>query len=61
MSHQVFQGGIITITANHIDDVAAATAAFSASVTDPKASILTTYNFLLGEVCHIQIPFITPP
>ncbi|KAF4610654.1 hypothetical protein D9613_006785 [Agrocybe pediades] len=42
-------GGLITIVAPHIDDVAAATAAFSASATDPKAGIITTYNFLLGQ------------
>ncbi|KAF4610652.1 hypothetical protein D9613_006783 [Agrocybe pediades] len=57
-------GGIKTITANHIDDVAAATAAFNANVTDPKASVLTTYNFLLGQPGIVLILFYdgpTPP
>ncbi|KAG6815177.1 hypothetical protein H0H87_004397 [Tephrocybe sp. NHM501043] len=43
------KGGLITITAPWIDDVTAATAKFSASITDPKAGIITTYNFLLGQ------------
>ncbi|KAJ2917514.1 hypothetical protein MD484_g2939, partial [Candolleomyces efflorescens] len=41
-------GGLITFTKKQIPDVTAATAEFSASVTDPKASIITTYNFVLG-------------
>lgn len=45
---------MITITAPHIDKVAAATAAFSANVDDPKAGIITTYNFLLGQVSLIE-------
>ena len=44
------QGGLITITGNNIPAVAAATAKFSANVTDPKAGVITTYNFLLGQV-----------
>jgi len=43
------KGGLITIAAPHIPDVAAATANFFANVQDPKASIITTYNFLLGQ------------
>lgn len=39
------------MTAPFIDQISAATADFSANVTDPKASIITTYNFLLGQVC----------
>ncbi|RDB26962.1 hypothetical protein Hypma_005131 [Hypsizygus marmoreus] len=42
-------GGLITFTFPHIPAVAAATAEFSATVTDAKASIITTYNFLLGQ------------
>ncbi|KAJ2929232.1 hypothetical protein H1R20_g7868, partial [Candolleomyces eurysporus] len=42
-------GGVITYTANSIPEVTAATAQFSATVTDPKASIITTYNFLAGS------------
>ncbi|KAG6908411.1 hypothetical protein DXG01_004772 [Tephrocybe rancida] len=57
-------GGLITVTAPWIDDIAAATAAFSSSVTDPKAGIITTYNFLLGEPGISQLLFYdgpTPP
>ncbi|KAF8156106.1 FAD-binding domain-containing protein [Crassisporium funariophilum] len=57
-------GGLITITAPHIDDVSAATAAFSANVQDPKAGIITTYNFLLGSPGISQLLFYdgpTPP
>ncbi|KAF9475602.1 FAD-binding domain-containing protein [Pholiota conissans] len=57
-------GGLITITAPHIPDVAAATAAFQANVNDPKAGIITTYNFLLGEPGISQLLFYdgpTPP
>ncbi|KAF8879383.1 FAD-binding domain-containing protein [Infundibulicybe gibba] len=42
-------GGVITYTADNIPAVSAATAEFSDKVTDPKASIITTYNFLLGQ------------
>ncbi|KAL0576117.1 hypothetical protein V5O48_005864 [Marasmius crinis-equi] len=42
-------GGLITFTAEHVDEVTAATAKF-AKVTDPKASIITTYNFLVGSI-----------
>ncbi|KAG6908410.1 hypothetical protein DXG01_004771 [Tephrocybe rancida] len=52
-------GGLITVTAPWIKDVAAATAAFSSSVTDPKAGIITTYNFLLGQLLFYDGP--TPP
>ncbi|KAF9269462.1 FAD-binding domain-containing protein [Marasmius fiardii PR-910] len=41
-------GGLITFGVLQVDDVTAATAKF-ATVTDPKASIITTYNFLLGS------------
>ncbi|EIW53224.1 FAD-binding domain-containing protein [Trametes versicolor FP-101664 SS1] len=42
-------GGLITITEDQLDKVNAATVKFSQSVTDPKAQILPTYNFLLGQ------------
>ncbi|KAF9460196.1 hypothetical protein BDZ94DRAFT_1324266 [Collybia nuda] len=42
-------GGLITYTLPHIPEVASAVADFSTRVTDPKASIITTYNFLLGQ------------
>ncbi|KAF8188711.1 FAD dependent oxidoreductase [Pholiota molesta] len=54
-------GGLITIIAPFIPDVAAATAAFHANVTDPKASIITTYNFLLGEPGISQLLFYDAP
>ncbi|KAF5356904.1 hypothetical protein D9756_006848 [Leucocoprinus leucothites] len=57
-------GGLITVTAPFIDQISAATADFAANVTDPKASIITTYNFLLGEPGISQLLFYdgpTPP
>jgi hypothetical protein len=44
------QGGLITYTVAQIPDVSAAVARFASSVTDPKAGIIPTYNFLLGQV-----------
>lgn len=44
----LIQGGLITFTKDSIPAVSAATAAFSANVTDPKAAIITTYNFIAG-------------
>ncbi|KAF8899582.1 FAD-binding domain-containing protein [Gymnopilus junonius] len=57
-------GGLITFVAPFIPDVAKATANFGANVVDPKASIITTYNFLLGEPGISQLLFYdgpTPP
>ncbi|KAH7904380.1 FAD-binding domain-containing protein [Hygrophoropsis aurantiaca] len=57
-------GGLITFTENNIPLVNAATANFSANNTDPKAEIITTYNFLLGEPGVSQLLFYdgpTPP
>ncbi|KXN82296.1 Bifunctional solanapyrone synthase [Leucoagaricus sp. SymC.cos] len=57
-------GGLITVTAPFIDQISAATADFSANVKDPKASIITTYNFLLGQPGISQLLFYdgpTPP
>ncbi|KAL0061255.1 hypothetical protein AAF712_011913 [Marasmius tenuissimus] len=44
------KGGLMTFTAPQVDEVTAATAKFSAEVTDPKASIITTYNFVAGSI-----------
>ncbi|KAI9069033.1 FAD-binding domain-containing protein [Trametes sanguinea] len=41
-------GGLITITEDQLDKVNAATVKFAQTVTDPKAQVLPTYNFLLG-------------
>ncbi|KAH7908528.1 FAD-binding domain-containing protein [Hygrophoropsis aurantiaca] len=54
-------GGLITFTENNIHLVNAATASFSASNTDPKAGIITTYNFLLGEPGVSQLLFYDGP
>ncbi|KAG6864858.1 hypothetical protein C0991_006759 [Blastosporella zonata] len=57
-------GGLITVTGLFIDDIAAATANFAATVTDPKAGIITTYNFLIGAPGISQLLFYdgpTPP
>ncbi|KAH7334975.1 FAD-binding domain-containing protein [Rhizoctonia solani] len=42
-------GGLQTFTASRLDRINAATADFAANVTDPKAAIITAYNFLLGQ------------
>ncbi|CAE6485865.1 unnamed protein product [Rhizoctonia solani] len=42
-------GGLQTFTASNLDKVNNATADFVANVTDPKAAIITTYNYLFGE------------
>ncbi|KIJ50387.1 hypothetical protein M422DRAFT_777110 [Sphaerobolus stellatus SS14] len=57
-------GGLITITGNNIPLVAAAAARFSANTTDPKAGVITTYNFILGAPGISQLLFYdgpTPP
>ncbi|THU83468.1 FAD-binding domain-containing protein [Dendrothele bispora CBS 962.96] len=57
-------GGLITYTASHLEDVAAAVAKFSANVTDPKAAIITASNFLLTQPGVSQLLFYdgpTPP
>ena len=36
----------MTFTSSQADAITAATAKFSAGVTDPKASIITTYNYI---------------
>jgi len=50
-------GGLLTFTEDVIPQVTAAAANFAANVTDPKAAIITTYNFLLGEPGVSQILF----
>lgn len=47
-------GGFITYGQKQLDAVTAATAKFSANNTDPKAAIITTYNYVLGQVCMLS-------
>ncbi|KAJ7833877.1 FAD-binding domain-containing protein [Mycena olivaceomarginata] len=57
-------GGLITYTVAQIPDVSAAVARFASSVTDPKAGIIPTYNFLLGQPGISNVIFYdgpTPP
>ncbi|KAK0505193.1 hypothetical protein EDD18DRAFT_1061398 [Armillaria luteobubalina] len=54
-------GGLITYTQNHLSEVNAATVKFSNNVTDPKAAIITTYNFLLGQPGVSQLLFYDGP
>jgi hypothetical protein len=46
----VVQGGLITYTVAQIPEVSAAVERFSANVTDPKAGLISAYNFLAGQV-----------
>ena len=48
---------MITITESHLDAVTNATAKFANEVADPKAAIITTYNYLLGEVSSCGLFF----
>ncbi|EIW78113.1 FAD-binding domain-containing protein [Coniophora puteana RWD-64-598 SS2] len=54
-------GGLITFTENVLDQVNQATADFQGNNTDPKATLITTYNFLLGEPGVSQILFYDGP
>jgi len=57
-------GGLVTYTADKLDQVNAATYKFSQNNTDPKAAIITTYNFVLGQPGVSQLIFYdnpTPP
>jgi len=57
-------GGLLTYTENEVSAVNAATVKFSNEVTDPKAGIITTFNFILGELGVSQLLFYdgaTPP
>lgn len=38
------------VTQPNLDQVSAATVDFAANVLDPKASVITTYNFVYGQV-----------
>ncbi|KAH0826808.1 hypothetical protein J3R83DRAFT_5232 [Lanmaoa asiatica] len=58
---QDVKGGVITYTADVLDKVNLATADFSANNTDPKAAIITTYNYLLGEPGVSEILFYDAP
>lgn len=53
------QGGLLTFTENSLDAISAATEKFSANNTDPKANIITTYNFLLGQVYTPLLRYLT--
>ncbi|KAG5637106.1 hypothetical protein H0H81_005744 [Sphagnurus paluster] len=58
------KGGVISYASPQIPSVATATATFSETVTDPKAGIISTYNFIPGDVGISQILFYdgpTPP
>ncbi|KAG7446652.1 FAD-binding domain-containing protein [Guyanagaster necrorhizus] len=57
-------GGLITYTQDHLSEVNAVAVKFANDVTDPKAAIITTYNFLLGQPGVSQLLFYdgpTPP
>ncbi|KAF8188904.1 hypothetical protein K438DRAFT_1936224 [Mycena galopus ATCC 62051] len=49
-------GGLLTYTLAQIPAVSAAVAQFAANVTDPKAAIIPTFNFLLGQpgISHVM-------
>ncbi|KAJ7494855.1 FAD dependent oxidoreductase [Mycena galericulata] len=49
-------GGLITYTVAEIPAVSAAVEAFAANVTDPKAAMIPTFNFLLGQpgISHVM-------
>ena len=52
-------GGLMTITGLHLDEVNNATVKFQQSVSDPKAAVLPTYNFVLGAV-RAALSILTP-
>ncbi|KAF9078750.1 FAD dependent oxidoreductase [Rhodocollybia butyracea] len=54
-------GGLITYLGTEIPQVINATYTFASSVTDPKAAIITTANFLLGEAGISQLLFYDAP
>ncbi|KAG6872962.1 hypothetical protein C0995_004716 [Termitomyces sp. Mi166 len=53
--------GSITYTFDRIPDVATAIVNFSSTVTDPKAAIIATYNFLLGQPGILLLVFYDGP
>ncbi|KAK7681862.1 hypothetical protein QCA50_015210 [Cerrena zonata] len=57
-------GGLITILGDHLDEVGNATIKFANEVSDPKAAILPTYNFVVGAAGMSLLLFYdgpTPP
>ncbi|KAG6908218.1 hypothetical protein DXG01_005690 [Tephrocybe rancida] len=55
------KGGIVNFVGPQIPDVSSATALFSSSVTDPKASTILAYNFALGQPGITQLLFYDGP
>ncbi|KAG6875148.1 hypothetical protein C0992_004981 [Termitomyces sp. T32_za158] len=53
--------GSITYTFDRIPSVTAEVAKFSSTVTDPKAAIIATYNFLLGQPGIVLLVFYDDP
>ncbi|KAG9316804.1 hypothetical protein JVU11DRAFT_2869 [Chiua virens] len=54
-------GGFIVYTADVIDQVNQATANFAANNSDPKAAIITAYNYVLGRLTISEIIFYDAP
>ncbi|ESK91304.1 FAD-bindingdomain-containingprotein [Moniliophthora roreri MCA 2997] len=54
-------GGVILFSSVVLDDVNAACEQFASTVSDPKASIITTYNFASGDISVLQILFYDGP
>ncbi|EEB96887.1 hypothetical protein MPER_03893, partial [Moniliophthora perniciosa FA553] len=54
-------GGVILYSSAVLDDVNAACEQFASTVSDPKASIITTYNFALGDISVLQLLFYDGP
>ncbi|KAF9460197.1 hypothetical protein BDZ94DRAFT_1311743 [Collybia nuda] len=61
LKSQFSQGGIISYASAQISAVTDATVDFSTRVTDPKASIITTYSFSLGQPSITQALFYDAP
>ncbi|OSX60836.1 hypothetical protein POSPLADRAFT_1182032 [Postia placenta MAD-698-R-SB12] len=54
-------GGQITYPSSSVNNVSAATATFSSNVTDPKAAIITTYDYTGGLILASVIIFYDAP
>lgn len=54
-------GGLRTYTADQVENIANATLAFSENNKDPKAQILPTFNYLLGQPGVILLGFYDDP
>jgi hypothetical protein len=50
----VLKGGILVYGGDQLSAVNNATVKFSDQVKDPKAQIITTYNYIAGAVCADQ-------